>query len=83
MFRLLDPQDVGIAIRSIPWRFVEPLRESCLRAHSQTLERLNERGGLGIEELYNHVKEMPWSTTAPPKEELKAWFEKWLKENGT
>ena len=41
--------------RMVPWEKVEPLRASCMRMHDQTLERLAERGGLGISEFYVHV----------------------------
>lgn len=37
---------------SIPWSLVEQWREQAERNHGQTLERLNERGGLAPEELW-------------------------------
>lgn len=39
-------------LKSVPWGLVEPHREQAFKNHRQTLERLNSRGGLGIEELY-------------------------------
>jgi hypothetical protein len=36
---------------SVPWKLVEPHRAQAMKNHSQTLERLAERGGLGPEEL--------------------------------
>lgn len=43
----------------VPWSFVEPHRERALANHSQTLERLNERGGLAPEELWCLVNDKP------------------------
>ena len=37
---------------SVPWAFVEPHEERAMQNHGQTLERLAERGGLSIVELY-------------------------------
>lgn len=37
---------------TIPWSMVEPWRVQAELNHSQTLERLNERGGLAPEELW-------------------------------
>jgi hypothetical protein len=37
---------------TLPWSLVEPWRAQAERNHSQTLERLNERGGLAPEELW-------------------------------
>lgn len=67
---------------TIPWDLVEPLRESCLKHHNQTLERLNERGGLAVRELYAHVnklhlRDMNRVTLAEAVE----WFEAWLEQH--
>ncbi len=37
--------------QSVPWSIVEPHRRQAERNHSQTLERLAERGGLSWAEL--------------------------------
>lgn len=37
--------------RSVPWSLVEPDRRQAKRNHSQTLERLAQRGGLSPHEL--------------------------------
>ena len=44
--------------RTVPWSFVEPHREQAERNHDQTLERLNERGGLDPVELWAIVHKM-------------------------
>ncbi len=74
---------------SIAWALVEPLRESCMRAHDQTLERLNERGGLSIAELYGHVMAPnDWyrtvTTVTKPGSgvDVVAWFHKWNVDSG-
>jgi uncharacterized protein YbcC (UPF0753/DUF2309 family) len=38
--------------RDVPWTFVESFRERAQINHSQTLERLAERGGLAPEEMW-------------------------------
>lgn len=38
--------------RSVPWAFVEQFREQAEHNHSQTLERLAQRGGLCPEEMW-------------------------------
>lgn len=80
-FKILRPDGVSTQTH-IRWALVEPLRESCLRAHNQTLERLHERGGLSIAELYAHVHKLPfaeWRTlnTSENKAMLKIWFAEW------
>ena len=37
---------------SLPWSLVEPWRAQAMRNHDQTLERLNERGGLAPQEMW-------------------------------
>lgn len=51
--------------RYIPWSFVAPYEAQALKNHSQSLERLHERGGLSPEELYAVVngvdlRDMDW-----------------------
>lgn len=47
-------RDASIGIpRFIPWEVAETFREQAFRNHSQTLERLNERGGLSPLEMYS------------------------------
>jgi hypothetical protein len=37
---------------TVPWSLVEPWREQAEENHGQTLERLNERGGLAPQEMW-------------------------------
>jgi len=39
-------------IASVPWGLVAPFAERAARNHSQSLDRLAERGGLGLQELW-------------------------------
>jgi len=76
--------DADPPLRSLPWESVEPYRESCLAIHDQTLERLAERGGLSIEELWAHyaapatVRSRDWwgMLRSPEKtpDEIRAWL---------
>lgn len=57
------------AIRAVPWALVAPYEEQARLNHSQTLERLAQRGGLGPEELYATVhglklRDMPTTDVA-------------------
>ena len=45
-----------LPLTSVPWDFLEPHREQIERNHSQTLERLAERGGLALEEMYYGIR---------------------------
>lgn len=56
-FPVLNQQDCRPQLRktmprSIPWAFAETFREQAYENHSQTLERLAERGGLSPEEIW-------------------------------
>jgi hypothetical protein len=45
---------------TIPWSLIEPHRRQAERNHYQTLERLNERGGLSYCELVAVLEDRPW-----------------------
>lgn len=49
---LKNPRTPSICPDSIPWAMVEPHREQARKNHYQTLEQLDYRGGLGVNELY-------------------------------
>jgi len=60
----------------VPWDLVEPYRDQALKNHNQTLERLNERGGLCVQELKSLL-----TRTKYPKEDSSLSFEQaciWL-----
>lgn len=60
MFNLRQFPD---APRSIPWRLIAPHEKQAIQNHGQTLERLNERGGLDPKELYAVMHDLPWRST--------------------
>jgi hypothetical protein len=70
--------DTGEPVTWVSWRAVEPIRARCLRAHGQTLERLAERGGLSLGELWAHLNGLDlmanetWDAMPKPNE-LRAW----------
>jgi hypothetical protein len=47
--------------KSVPWSFMEGHAEQAMENHSQTLERLAERGGLSPLEMYLVVSNKSWS----------------------
>lgn len=59
--------------RSVPWSFVERFRERAESNHSQTLEVLARRGGLGPDEMWLAAHDQPLSrfrqNVEPPSEE--------------
>ena len=53
-------RDIKNCPRSVPWSLVEPHRAQAMSNHSQTLERLAERGGLSPDELHAVVHDQRW-----------------------
>jgi hypothetical protein len=43
--------ELADAPKSVPWSLLAPHESQALANHSQTLERLAERGGLGVDEM--------------------------------
>lgn len=65
--------------RTVPWSFVETFRERAESNHSQTLEVLASRGGLGPDEMWLAAHDQPLSrfrqNVEPPSEEVcGAWL---------
>ena len=48
-------------IKSVPWDIIEPHRQSAMKNHGQTLERLAERGGLSLAELIVVMTDRGWN----------------------
>jgi hypothetical protein len=66
----------GKQIKSIPMRILLPYEEQALRNHSQSLQRLAERGGMDACEIYGMLRGLRWSQLKPhPDDEanLIAW----------
>lgn len=45
----------------VPWGMIVEKRDICIRNHSQTPERLAERGGLGVREMLAVLENKHWS----------------------
>jgi hypothetical protein len=77
-FRVLlhwdERQRLPGAPRSVPWSLLAPHEERALRNHDQTLERLNERGGLGVSEMVAVIedRDVSWVMRASEDETLPA-----------
>lgn len=44
-------------IKALPWAIMRPHEAQAQRNHGQTLSRLAQRGGLGIEEAYHILRD--------------------------
>ncbi len=58
---------------SVPWSFVAPHEDQARANHDQSLERLNERGGLSPQELWAVVHGKRWRD-APSDAACSAWL---------
>lgn len=45
---------------AVPWDVIEPHEAQALKNHDQTLQRLNERGGLSVREALSILSDRPW-----------------------
>lgn len=75
---LIRLQELGCP-RSVPWAFIEPHREWCLKNHSQTPEQLFPRGGLAPSELLAVIEHRRFRSMTPEDEvgQLQAALKKW------
>jgi len=51
----------GKLITSVPWSLLAPHRGQAIANHGQSLERLNERGGLSAAEMMALIGSRRWS----------------------
>lgn len=51
MFKIMQDK-LPCSVQSVPMSYVLKYQEQLFRNHSQSVERLNERGGLSSRELY-------------------------------
>lgn len=65
---------------SVPWAFAETFRKQAQRNHSQTLERLAERGGLSPDEMWLAAHGQRFQDRAPSTEECLVWLQKVVRE---
>ena len=50
----------GVLLRAIPWALLSAHEEQAQHNHSQTLNRLAERGGLGSSAAWAIINDRPW-----------------------
>ncbi len=62
---------LGWNLADVPWDFVAKHRDQCQWNHSQTPERLAERGGLGICEMLAVVTHRPWPGRADTEDDVR------------
>lgn len=76
-FKIMNEGYPGVP-GEVPWEFMAPGEAQALRNHSQTLERLNERGGLGVDEALAVLANRRWERL----DKIKAaqWFNHLLRE---
>jgi hypothetical protein len=61
MFPVFKQGNVKGAPTSVPWSVIEPHRAQALANHYQSLERLADRGGLSLREMWAVLNDRAWS----------------------
>ncbi|WP_062390790.1 hypothetical protein [Pseudomonas abietaniphila] len=51
----------GVNIKQVPMQLLRPYEEQALRNHSQSLQRLAERGGMNACEILGIIRGLRWS----------------------
>lgn len=66
----------------VPWPLVQAHAMQCMHNHSQTVQRLHERGGLAPDELVAVLNDRKWVLMSDTKAiaELKELVDKWQAE---
>jgi hypothetical protein len=60
MFKIMSLKGVVDSPGQIPWDLIAPFEAAAERNHGQSLERLNERGGLDPLEAYAVMRGLRW-----------------------
>lgn len=80
IFRVLKPYRYkGECPDFVPWSYIEGHKEQAMKNHQQTLERLNERGGLDPVEIYAVMNNMTWPEVSHITLEFAI---KWIMDDG-
>ena len=61
----------GVFLKAVPWAIISAHEEQAQRNHSQTLNRLAERGGLIPSEAVAIIKNEPWTSKTSSQIEKK------------
>lgn len=59
---------------SIPWAMIASHEAQAIKTHDQTLERLDERGGLSPTELYAVLNDISYSKVTLTEYQCVAWI---------
>lgn len=60
----------GVFLKTIPWALIAPHERQAQSNHSQTLERLAQRGGLCPNEATRIIQDRPWLSTTSLRIEI-------------
>lgn len=63
----------------IPWFLIAPFEARAQRNHSQSLETLARRGGLGAGEMWAVLNDKSWKEITLPEEHYVKWLLDYLK----
>ncbi len=66
--------------RVIPWDLIKDHENQAQRNHSQSLQRLNERGGLDPVEMYAVINDLLWRDVKLSQRECLKWIDQKAKE---
>lgn len=83
-FRVLRNSNRNHSLTTFPFRFIAPFEAQAYRNHSQTLARLNERGGCCPVEIWAIVTGHGWAywraNNSPVKtdDEAEVWLKTWV-----
>lgn len=64
---------------SVPWAWIEMCEKQALKNHSQTLQRLSERGGLSASELRAVIEGRDFNYGCNYQEDC-AWLAQWIEK---
>lgn len=62
-------------LRSIPWEMIQDHERQAQYNHSQSLDRLNSRGGLDPVEMYAVINDLKWRDVKLTPRACLAWIE--------
>lgn len=63
--RRLNGAGIASDVTGIPWGLMLRHEGQCLRNHSQTVQRLHERGGLSVDEAVAVLEDRGWMAMDP------------------
>lgn len=78
-FPILSTDRRKCGLEWIPWDMLSPHAAQATRNHGQTLERLAQRGGLGVSEAIAILQDQPWQHIPldVAAAQLRLWIGQW------